>query len=30
VLRFGWDDVRRRGDQVVDAVGRVLAQRLAG
>jgi very-short-patch-repair endonuclease len=30
VLRFGWDDVRRRGDQVVDAVQRVLEHRRAG
>ena len=30
ILRFGWDDVRRRGDQVVDDVGRVLEHRLAG
>lgn len=30
VLRFGWDDVRRRSDQVVDAVHRVLEHRRAG
>ncbi|HEX2041940.1 MAG TPA: DUF559 domain-containing protein [Acidimicrobiales bacterium] len=30
VLRFGWDDVGRRGDRVADDVRRVLQHRRAG